>query len=896
LTTVVAAVALGIAAGSALAAPAYDDFANAQALTGNRGFFDFDLTGATNESGEPLTGDPSDVSGWFSYSPSADGFASFSTCRKEADLVTEGLALNLYSGGTLATLSSEAHATGGCKNGRVNVTTDPIAVQSGHVYFLQVEFAASAEITGGHIDFDFNTGAPANDDFADAAPITGALPQTLDADNGLASIENGEPDTEDWGPRNSLWWTWTPDQDGLVAIDSCSSVVGTNIDSRIHVYTDGDPDPDITTPSYVADNDDGCPSPNTLLSQLYVNVTSGETYFIRLSNYSADFGSPYKLKLRWVTTPELARPPYIDPSDARLRVGAMLYGSVGDWTGNPAIDSEDYQWKRCDASGNNCDVIDGETSSTYVTQSIDLGHRLVFVSNAHRGLEDFTADSAPSGLVADPPANDNLADAIDLGSSAPATVASDDYFSTLEAGEDIPAVGDIDGSVWYRWTAPASRVYYADNCSEDSDSSFQANVFTTTGSDFSDLSIVSDHNGGCDGTGNGNRAFFTAEAGTTYLIQVSIPSGTSPAEFSMTIAEAPAPSFFGTPQLQGSLLEGTNLTAVFSGQSSPIPTQKSIVWKDCQPDGSNCSTHPDTGVDLALTHSLVGRVVKATMTLTNANGSTSQTVTSGVIIGDGDGDSVPDDDDTCPSEAGSRPNGCDPSVISNDALPEISGSTVVGQELTGSTGEWSVAHDPLGYALSYQWQRCDSEAACSDIIGAEGESYSLVAADRGKFIRVVVTAENDDDAEPATSALTGAITDPPVTPPVGGGGGDGGSTPPPPSANPLTLTVKKSLGNLTPKKGVLTIKGAVVACAASATGPCTGKVTISATKGSKKYIEVAIYIAPAKTAPVVIKLKSSVLKKLKKSGPIKSKLAFTVAAPGFPAVTANATATIKPQK
>ena len=77
----------------------------------------------------------------------------------------------------------------------------------------------------------------------------------------------------------------------------------------------------------------------------------------------------------------------------------------------------------------------------------------------------------------------------------------------------------------------------------------------------------------------------------------------------------------------------------------------------------------------------------------------------------------------------------------NTAAPVISGTPEDGQTLTTTNGSWS-GTAPLSYG--YQWRRCDAAGAnCVDISGATGSTYSLVAADVGATIRVVVTASND---------------------------------------------------------------------------------------------------------------------------------------------------------
>ncbi|MGN8225641.1 BspA family leucine-rich repeat surface protein [Gracilimonas sp. BCB1] len=102
---------------------------------------------------------------------------------------------------------------------------------------------------------------------------------------------------------------------------------------------------------------------------------------------------------------------------------------------------------------------------------------------------------------------------------------------------------------------------------------------------------------------------------------------------------------------------------------------------------------------------------------------------------------------------------------------EISGTLEVGETLTGSY-EYN---DPDGFpedGSTYQWFRADDEFASgyTAISGATDTTYTLVAADDGKYISFVVIPSNGTETGmPAESMLEG---------PVGSGSGGGGNTPP----------------------------------------------------------------------------------------------------------------------
>ncbi|MEY4390402.1 MAG: Stenotrophomonas phage Moby [Actinomycetota bacterium] len=92
------------------------------------------------------------------------------------------------------------------------------------------------------------------------------------------------------------------------------------------------------------------------------------------------------------------------------------------------------------------------------------------------------------------------------------------------------------------------------------------------------------------------------------------------------------------------------------------------------------------------------------------------------------------------------------SVPAVKTAASISGSASVGKKLTANKGTWSGSPTP---AVTYKWYRCSvadtktptaaapaASAKCSVIAGKTANTYTLTASDRGKFIRVLVTATN----------------------------------------------------------------------------------------------------------------------------------------------------------
>lgn len=100
------------------------------------------------------------------------------------------------------------------------------------------------------------------------------------------------------------------------------------------------------------------------------------------------------------------------------------------------------------------------------------------------------------------------------------------------------------------------------------------------------------------------------------------------------------------------------------------------------------------------------------------------------------------------------------------AIPEGSTEPVITSPpvITGNEKVWytlgAIAGGVTGSPVperSFQWQRSDNGLAWTDIPGADAATYTLVAADAGKYIRVQQTETNVLDAVTSNSASTGLI-------------------------------------------------------------------------------------------------------------------------------------------
>jgi len=205
--------------------------------------------------------------------------------------------------------------------------------------------------------------------------------------------------------------------------------------------------------------------------------------------------------------------------------------------------------------------------------------------------------------------------------------------------------------------------------------------------------------------------------------------------------EAPAPSEEPTPParpvnitqpaISGSATEGGVLGAS-SGTWTGSPTSYAYQWQDCTASGTRCANVAGaTGSSYSPTAGDVGHTLRVLVSASNAGGATSAS-----------------------SEASEVVSAQAPAAPTNTALPAISGTALLGESLSASTGAWS--ESPSSY--SYRWQECNAVGGgCTNIAGATASSLALVAGEVGHALRVVVTATNAGGSTPATSAATAAV-------------------------------------------------------------------------------------------------------------------------------------------
>lgn len=180
-------------------------------------------------------------------------------------------------------------------------------------------------------------------------------------------------------------------------------------------------------------------------------------------------------------------------------------------------------------------------------------------------------------------------------------------------------------------------------------------------------------------------------------------------------ALAARPGELSQPTLEGGPFRQGKTIAAGTGTWSNNPTSFSFRWQRCNASGAGCANISGaTSQTYRLVQADVGQTVRVLVTARNADGARTANSKPSPVIGDN----------------------AKPRVV---AEPTISGSAVVGQQLTANPGAWTNYPD----RYTYQWRQCDANGnSCDRIAGATGRIFGVRSEDVGRTLRVYVTAIN----------------------------------------------------------------------------------------------------------------------------------------------------------
>lgn len=228
------------------------------------------------------------------------------------------------------------------------------------------------------------------------------------------------------------------------------------------------------------------------------------------------------------------------------------------------------------------------------------------------------------------------------------------------------------------------------------------------------------------------------DLGARFRLEVSATNaaGTAVERSPATAPVAEVPSVTTAPSITGVPRTGQQLAGdvgVWSGTPAPTLTRQ---WMRCAPvcaaiAGATGSTYTPGAAD-------VGADIQLAVTGSNAGGSRTET---SARVGPVD----------------------DPPAATTE--PSIVGVARRGETLTVTDGAWTGFPAPI--VTARQWSRCAvSGAACANIPGATGSTYTLTVADIGSVLRADITASSTAGVATASSQRSAVIAAVNEVPPV----------------------------------------------------------------------------------------------------------------------------------
>ncbi len=314
---------------------------------------------------------------------------------------------------------------------------------------------------------------PPNDSFDNASALNGAS-GTLESNNVAATVEPGEPPHAGYAGSHSVWFSWTAPQSGVFSFQLSNSSFST----LLAIYT-GSQVNGLTLVASAAFN-----------QVALVRATAGTTYRIAVDGSNGGSGG---FTLTWSLRTD--GPANDDFVNAQALAGTS--GSVAGTTDLATVEPGEpihagisghhsiwFTWTApqdgrfvFDNAGSNYgtvlaiytgSVVDaltlvGESGLYYGTSRVNF---MATAGATYRiALDTENANSyGPTVLnwrAADPPPNDNFADAQEIAGSA-GSVAGSNVDASKEPGEPVHNLNSGGTSIWYKWTAPATGRFQFD--------------------------------------------------------------------------------------------------------------------------------------------------------------------------------------------------------------------------------------------------------------------------------------------------------------------------------------------------------------------------------------------------------------------------------------------------
>jgi Divergent InlB B-repeat domain len=573
---------------TALAGPANDDFANAEALPAEPPVSTPGSTvEATKETDEPdHAGDPGGQSVWFTWTPTSSGPVEISTCGSFFSNLDAVLAV--YTGSNPGSLTPVASNDDGPEPGFPGCSYLDSEVRfdasAGTTYRIAVDSSGG---TAGSFNLRI-PGRPANDDFANPQPLAGSLPAfAFQGTTKLATKETGETNHAGDPGGRSVWYSWTPTSGGPVAVSTCTHEPVGAPDTLLAVYTGSSVD----SLAPVASNDDAagfhCVATD---SEAAFTAVAGTTYRIAVD---AKGGGQGRFDLELAAAPgndDFAKAQSLSPSlpistSGSTRLGTEETGEP-DHAGDPGGHSVWFSWtpassgpveiSTCPYTESGPDTVLG----VYTGAAVDSLTQVAANDDSETGCKPgasaarFTAAAGTTYRIAvdgklgfqglfsidlrGRAGNDSFATPEVLGPT-PTTTGGSTVFATKEVGEPNHA-GDPGGrSLWFSWTPSGSGPVDITACGHNR--SIDPLLAVYTGSSVDSLAPVASNDDAageipnvlCGSTSGSSEIELAAIAGTTYRIAVDAKAGAE-GRFGLAFEWPPANDDFAEAEALGAFL------------------------------------------------------------------------------------------------------------------------------------------------------------------------------------------------------------------------------------------------------------------------------------------------------------------------------------------------------
>jgi Ca2+-binding RTX toxin-like protein len=278
------------------------------------------------------------------------------------------------------------------------------------------------------------------------------------------------------------------------------------------------------------------------------------------------------------------------------RVGSSLSTTTGTWFGVTPF-TYTYQWRRCNASGQDCTDIAGARSSSYSITSADVGFRLGVNVRATNGAGSATEFALSSGSI-ESLAPDNT--------TRPTISGTPRVGSTL-SGSNGTWTGTQPITFSYQWMRCDTD---GDNCADIAGATTNRYVPTTADVGRSLVIEVTGKNSG----GTTSEVSNETSAVTATSTPTSTPTGTT------RPATRTLPSISGTPR------SGQTLVATAGTWNGTTPMTFGYLWQRCDTTLRTCTSVTEaTTSTLKLAAADVGKRLRVVVTAANGAGTTTAT-------------------------------------------------------------------------------------------------------------------------------------------------------------------------------------------------------------------------------------------------------------------------------